>query len=219
LGEMGKRRRRKRSSGRRPRPIRKIRQAAYNLCVVTSKDRMDEALTCAGRLPTCVPRSPGTVHVRVPPGPERGTRQRRYPSCGRSWTGASRSPPPYVMLGTIYEETGGRPARRKVYRKAADNAELPEPDRRNSGTWLQSMRDSARGRLFHHQRLLHRADSTPTAAHMQGPGEARGRRVRTDQCFRFGVFLNCRPALRRRSIEVEGRASPFETIAPVAGVR
>ncbi|MBE0606217.1 MAG: tetratricopeptide repeat protein [Deltaproteobacteria bacterium] len=47
--------------------------------------------------------------------------------------------PATVMLGTIYEKQGKIVEARKVYRKAADNAELPEPDRAQFRNRLQSM--------------------------------------------------------------------------------
>jgi hypothetical protein len=43
------------------------------------------------------------------------------------------------MLGTIYEKQGKTVEAKKVYRKAADNAELPEPDRARFRDKLQSM--------------------------------------------------------------------------------
>jgi len=45
----------------------------------------------------------------------------------------------YVMLGTIYEKQGKAGEAKKVYRKAAENAELPEPDRAQFRNKLQSM--------------------------------------------------------------------------------
>jgi tetratricopeptide (TPR) repeat protein len=47
--------------------------------------------------------------------------------------------PAYVMLGTIYEKQGKAGEAKKVYKKAADNAELPEPDRAQFRKKLQSM--------------------------------------------------------------------------------
>jgi Tfp pilus assembly protein PilF len=47
--------------------------------------------------------------------------------------------PAYVMLGTIYEKQGKTVEAKKVYRKAADNKELPEPDRAQFRNRLQTM--------------------------------------------------------------------------------
>jgi hypothetical protein len=43
------------------------------------------------------------------------------------------------MLGTIYEKQGKADKAKKVYKKAADNAELPEPDRAQFRSKLQAM--------------------------------------------------------------------------------
>jgi tetratricopeptide (TPR) repeat protein len=47
--------------------------------------------------------------------------------------------PAYALLGTIYEKQGKTGEAKKVYRKAADNVELPEPDRAQFRNRLQSM--------------------------------------------------------------------------------
>jgi Flp pilus assembly protein TadD len=48
-------------------------------------------------------------------------------------------PPAYALLGSIYEKQGKQDEARKVYRKAADNAEIPAADRAQFRSRLQSM--------------------------------------------------------------------------------
>ncbi|MBP2686257.1 MAG: Tfp pilus assembly protein PilF, partial [Deltaproteobacteria bacterium] len=48
-------------------------------------------------------------------------------------------PPAYALLGTIYEKQGKGDEARKVYRKAADNAEIPDPERARFREKAQSM--------------------------------------------------------------------------------
>jgi Flp pilus assembly protein TadD len=45
----------------------------------------------------------------------------------------------YAMLGTIYEKQGKTTEARKIYKQAADNPELPEPDRAKFRDKLRSM--------------------------------------------------------------------------------
>ena len=139
LGEMGKEKAAEKEFRAAAKADPKSAQAAYNLCVVTSKDRVDEALTWCRKATNLRPEEPryGTTYAFLLD--RKGDTTKAVPVLRKIVDRNQPYPPAYVMLGTIYEKQGKAGEAKKVYRKAADNAELPEPDRAQFRNKLQSM--------------------------------------------------------------------------------
>ena len=139
LGEMGKKKEAEKEFRAAAKIDPKSAQAAYNLCVVTSKDRMDEALKWCRKAAELRPEEPRYGYTYAFFLDQKGDTAKAIPVLRKI---VNRNPPfspAYVMLGSIYEKQGKAGEAKKVYRKAADNAELPEPDRAQFRNKLQAM--------------------------------------------------------------------------------
>jgi tetratricopeptide (TPR) repeat protein len=139
LGEMGKPKEAEKEFRAAAKTDPKSAQAAYNLCVVTSKDRMDEALKWCRKATNLRPEEPRYGYTYAFFLDQKGETAKAIPVLRKI---VDRNPPfspAYVMLGTIYEKQGKAGEAKKVYKKAADNAQLPEPDRAQFRNKLQSM--------------------------------------------------------------------------------
>jgi len=132
-------------------------QAAYNLCVVTSKDRMDEALTWCRKATNLRPEEPryGYTYAFLL---DRRDTAKAVPSAEDRGPSQPFSPP--TSCSYDLRETGKAGEQRSL-QKAADNAELPEPDRAQFRNRLQSMGDSARG-AYASPRNLERSTGSST---------------------------------------------------------
>lgn len=139
LGEMGKEKAAEKEFRAAAKADPKSAQAAYNLCVVTSKDRVDEALTWCRKATNLRPEEPRYGYTYAFLLDRKGDTAMAVPVLRRIVDRNQPFSPAYVMLGTIYEKQGKAGEAKKVYRKAADNAELPEPDRAQFRKKLQSM--------------------------------------------------------------------------------
>jgi tetratricopeptide (TPR) repeat protein len=111
--------------------------AAFNLCVVASKDRMDEALKWCRKAAELRPEEPRYGYTYAFFLDQKGDTAKAIPVLRKIVDRNQPFSPAYVMLGTIYEKQGKAGEAKKVYRKAADNAELPEPDRAQFRNKLQ----------------------------------------------------------------------------------
>jgi tetratricopeptide (TPR) repeat protein len=139
LGEMGKEKEAEKEFRAAAKADPKSAQAAYNLCVVTSKDRVDEALKWCRKATNLRPEEPRYGYTYAFVLDRKGETAKAIPVLRKIVDRNQPYSPAYVMLGTIYEKQGKTGEAKKVYRKAANNAELPEPDRAQFRDKLQSM--------------------------------------------------------------------------------
>jgi len=139
LGEMGKEKEAEKEFRAAAKADPKSAQAAYNLCVVTSKDRVDEALTWCRKATSLRPEEPRYGYTYAFILDRKGDTAKAIPVLRKIVDRNQPYAPAYVMLGTIYEKQGKADEAKKVYRKATDNAQLPEPDRAQFRNKLQSM--------------------------------------------------------------------------------
>jgi tetratricopeptide (TPR) repeat protein len=139
LGEMGKEKDAEKEFRAAAKTDPKSAQAAYNLCVVTSKDRVDEALKWCRKATNLRPEEPRYGYTYAFILDRKGDTAKAIPVLRKIVERNQPYPPAYVMLGAIYEKQGKAGEAKKVYKKAADNAELPEPDRAQFRNKLQSM--------------------------------------------------------------------------------
>jgi tetratricopeptide (TPR) repeat protein len=146
LGEMGKTKEAEKEFRAAAKADPKSAQAAYNLCVVTSKDRLDEALKWCRKAADLRPEEPRYGYTYAFFLDRKGETAKAIPVLRKIVDRNLPFPPAYVMLGTIYENQGKTAEARKVYKKAADNAELPEPDRAQFRDKLRSMGKGTTGR-------------------------------------------------------------------------
>jgi tetratricopeptide (TPR) repeat protein len=139
LGEMGKTKEAEKEFRAAAKADPKSAQAAYNLCVVTSKDRLDEALKWCRKAADLRPEEPRYGYTYAFFLDKKGDTAKAVPVLRKIVDRSQPFSPAYVMLGTIYEKQGKAAEARKVYKKAADNPELPEPDRAQFRNRLQTM--------------------------------------------------------------------------------
>ena len=139
LGEMGKEKEAEKEFRAAAKADPKSAQAAYNLCVVTSKDRTDEALKWCRKATSLRPEDPRYGYTYAFLLDRKGDTAKAVPVLRKIVDRNQPYSPAYVMLGTIYEKQGKAGEAKKVYRKAADNAQLPDPDRAQFRNRLQAM--------------------------------------------------------------------------------
>jgi len=139
LGEMGKEKEAEKEFRAAAKADPESAQAAYNLCVVTSKDRIDEALKWCRKATNLRREEPRYGYTYAFLLDRKGDTAKAIPVLRKIVERNPPFPPAYALLGTIYEKQGKAGEAKKVYRKAADNAELPEPDRAQFRNKLQSM--------------------------------------------------------------------------------
>jgi tetratricopeptide (TPR) repeat protein len=139
LGEMGKEKEAEKEFRAAAKADPKSAQAAYNLCVVTSKDRMDEALKWCRKAAELRPEDPKYGYTYAFFLDKKGDTAKAVPVLRKIVDRNPPFPPAYALLGSIYEKQGKQDEARKVYRKAADNAEIPAADRAQFRSRLQSM--------------------------------------------------------------------------------
>jgi tetratricopeptide (TPR) repeat protein len=139
LGEMGKPKEAEKEFRAAAKIDPKSAQAAYNLCVVASKDRMDEALKWCRKAAELRPEEPRYGYTYAFFLEQKGETAKAIPVLRKIVNRNQPFTPAYIMLGSIYEKQGKAGEAKKVYKKAADNAELPEPDRAQFRKKLQTM--------------------------------------------------------------------------------
>jgi tetratricopeptide (TPR) repeat protein len=113
-------------------------QSAYNLCVLASKDRLDEALSWCRKAADLRPEDPKYGYTYAYFLDRKGDTAKAIPYLRKIVDRYRPFPPAYVLLGTIYEKQGKADAARKVYKMAAENAEIPEPERARFRNKLRS---------------------------------------------------------------------------------
>ena len=139
LGEMGKEKEAEKEFRAAAKADPESAQAAYNLCVVTSKDRMDEAINWCRKATSLRPEEPRYGYTYAFLLDRKGDTAKATPVLRKIVDRNQPFPPAYALLGTIYEKQGKAGEAKKVYKKAADNVELPEPDRARFRSRLRSM--------------------------------------------------------------------------------
>ncbi len=139
LGEMGKTKEAESAFRVAAKTDPKSAQAAYNLCVVTSKDRIDEALKWCRKAADLRPEDPRYGYTYAFFLDQKGETAKAIPVLRKIVARNQPYPPAYVMLGSIYEKEGKIDEAKKVYKKAANNADLPEPNRADFRKKLQAM--------------------------------------------------------------------------------
>jgi len=113
--------------------------AAFNLCVITSQDRVDEALRWCRKASDLRPDVPKYGYTYAFFLDRKGDTAEAIPVLWKIVDRNRPYTPAYLMLGTIYEKQGKTDEAKKVYRRAADNAELPVSDRARFRTMFQAL--------------------------------------------------------------------------------
>jgi tetratricopeptide (TPR) repeat protein len=139
LGEMGKTKEAEKEFRVAAKADPKSAQAAYNLCVVTSKERIEEALKWCRKAAELQPEDPKYGYTYAFFLDRKGSTAKAIPYLRKIVDRNQPYSPAYAMLGSIYEKQGKADKAKKVYQKAADNAGLPEPDRAQFRTRLHAM--------------------------------------------------------------------------------
>jgi tetratricopeptide (TPR) repeat protein len=111
----------------------KSAQAAYNLGVLLVKDRPQEALDWCRRAAELRPQEPKYLYTFAYYLDQRGLVAEAIRALERLVRQDPSTPDGYALLGSIYERQNQLEQARAVYRRAVQNAKLPERDRAEFG--------------------------------------------------------------------------------------
>jgi Tfp pilus assembly protein PilF len=120
-------------------------QAAYNLCVITSKDRVTEAVTYCKKAADLRPQEPRYAYTlafyQLQKGDER--------DAVKTLEGLIEKQPayadPYLLLGRIYEKQGKKEEAEKIYKKALETEGIPDQDKFRIGAQLEALKQGKAG--------------------------------------------------------------------------
>ena len=120
-------------------------QAAYNLCVITSKDRITEAVTYCKKAADLRPQEPRYAYTlafyQLQKGDER--------DAVKTLEGLIEKQPAYAdsysLLGGIYEKQGKKEEAEKIYKKALENDGIPDQDKFRIGAQLKALKQGKPG--------------------------------------------------------------------------
>jgi tetratricopeptide (TPR) repeat protein len=120
-------------------------QAAYNLCVITSKDRIQDAVRYCQKAADLRPQEPRYAYTlafyQLQKGDEKGAVKtlqaliERQPAYGDA----------YLLLGGTYEKQGKKEEAEKVYKKAQATDGIPDPDKLRIAAQLEAMKQRKTG--------------------------------------------------------------------------
>jgi Tfp pilus assembly protein PilF len=120
-------------------------QAAYNLCVVTSKDRIQEAVTYCKKAANLRPQEPKYAYTLAFYQLQKGDEK---DAVGTLKTLLERQPAyvdAYDLLGGTYEKQGRKEEAEKVYQKALEIEGIPDRDKFRFRAQLEALRQGKAG--------------------------------------------------------------------------
>ena len=120
-------------------------QAAYNLCVITSKDRINEAVTYCKKAADLRPQEPRYAYTlafyQLQKGDER--------AAVKTLDGLIEKQPAYadsyLLLGGIYEKQGKKEEAEKIYKKALETDGIPDQDKFRIDAQLEALKQGKAG--------------------------------------------------------------------------
>jgi Tfp pilus assembly protein PilF len=120
-------------------------QAAYNLCVITSKDRITEAVTYCKKATDLRPQEPRYAYTlafyQLQKGDER--------EAGKTLEGLIAKAPAYadsyLLLGGIYEKQGKKEEAEKIYQKALKTDGISDRDKSRIRAQLEALKQGKTG--------------------------------------------------------------------------
>jgi tetratricopeptide (TPR) repeat protein len=121
-------------------------QAAYNLCVITSKDRINEAVTYCKKAADLKPQEPRYAYTlafyQLQKGDEKGAVKTLRTLIEKQPAYADA----YDLLGGTYEKQGKKEEAEKVYKKALETDDgIPDRDKFRIGAQLEALKQGKAG--------------------------------------------------------------------------
>jgi Tfp pilus assembly protein PilF len=120
-------------------------QAAYNLCVITSKDRITEAVTYCKKAADLRPQEPRYAYTLAFYQLQKGDES----DAVKTLEGLIEKQPAYadsyLLLGGIYEKQGKKEEAEKIYKKALETDGIPDQDKFRIGAQLEALKQGKTG--------------------------------------------------------------------------
>jgi Tfp pilus assembly protein PilF len=101
-------------------------QAAYNLCVITSKDRINEAVTYCKKAADLRPHEPRYAYTLAFYQLQKGDEKDAVKTLEALIEKQPAYADAYLLLGVTYEEQGKKEEAEKIYKKALETDGIPE---------------------------------------------------------------------------------------------
>ena len=120
-------------------------QAAYNLCVITSKDRITEAVTYCKRAADLRPQEPRYAYTLAFYQLQKGDEREAV----KTLQGLIEKQPAYadsyLLLGGIYEKQGRKEEAEKIYKKALETDGIPDQAKFRIGAQMEALKQGKAG--------------------------------------------------------------------------
>jgi Tfp pilus assembly protein PilF len=120
-------------------------QAAYNLCVITSKDRINEAVTYCKKAADLRPQEPRYAYTlafyQLQKGDEKGAVKTLEALIEKQPAYADA----YLLLGGTYEKQGREEEAEKIYKKALETDGVPDRYKSRIAAQLEAMKQGKTG--------------------------------------------------------------------------
>jgi len=115
-------------------------QAAYNLCIITSKDRINEAVTYCRKAADLRPQEPRYAYTLAFYLQQKGDNKDAAAVLEDLITRHPPYPDSYLLLGGIYEKQGKKEQAEKIYKKALETHGIPDKYRHRIAAQLEALK-------------------------------------------------------------------------------
>jgi predicted Zn-dependent protease len=115
-------------------------QAAYNLCIVTSKDRMSEAVTWCRKASDLRPQEPRYAYTLAFYQLQKGDEKDAVKTLGVLIEKQPTFADSYLLLGGTYEKQGKKEEAEKIYKKALETDGIPDQYKRRIAAQLEALK-------------------------------------------------------------------------------
>jgi Tfp pilus assembly protein PilF len=117
----------------------RMAQAAYNLCVITSKDRINEAVSYCKKAADLRPQEPKYAYTLAFYQQQKGDEKSAVTTLQGLIETQPGYPDSYLLLGGIYEKEGKKDQAEKIYKKALETDGIPDRVKLRIGAQLQTL--------------------------------------------------------------------------------
>jgi Tfp pilus assembly protein PilF len=121
-------------------------QAAYNLCVIVSKDRLGEAVTYCKMAADIRPQEPRYAYTLAFYQLQKGDEKDAVKTLEALIEKQPAYADSYLLLGGIYEKQGEKEEAEKIYKKALEADGIPDQDKFRIGAQMEALRQGKAGK-------------------------------------------------------------------------
>ena len=115
-------------------------QAAYNLCIIVSKDRINEAVTYCKKAADLRPQEPRYAYTLAFYQLQKGDEKNALKTLGTLIEKQPAFTDSYLLLGGTYEKQGKREEAEKIYKKALETDGIPDQDKFRIRAQLEALK-------------------------------------------------------------------------------